>query len=128
MGPIYYPHPVTFGFHVSYSPYGGWGFGFSWGTPYMSFGIHFGGYGGYYPPYGYRPGGCYNCDINIGNDIDIGNGRGDRGDRVDHHRRDNVYHQAGVSDRMADGEPATPRAHRFGTGAPASEQQCLRRP
>ena len=102
MGPIYYPHPVTFGFHVSYSPYGGWGFGFSWGTPYMSFGIHFGGgYGGYYPPYGYRPGGCYNCDINIGNDIDIGN-RGDRGDRVDHHRRDNVYNNAGVSDRQAD--------------------------
>jgi hypothetical protein len=62
---VYYPRPVTYGFHVSYNPWTGWGFGMSVSGPFMSFGIHFGGYyGPYRPPYygggwygagGYRP-------------------------------------------------------------------------
>jgi len=66
IGPVYcYPYPATFGFHVSYNPWTGWGFGVSYGTPFFSVSLHFGGYGGYYgprgyyppyrPPYGYRP-------------------------------------------------------------------------
>jgi hypothetical protein len=62
---VYYPRPVTYGFHVSYNPWTGWGFGMSVSGPFMSFGVHFGGaYGPYRPPYhgggwygagGYRP-------------------------------------------------------------------------
>ena len=62
---VYYPPPVTFGVHMTYNPWTGFGVGVSYGTPYFSVGIHFGGYPGwygpvgyrppYYPPYGYRP-------------------------------------------------------------------------
>jgi hypothetical protein len=58
IGPtVYYPPPATFGVHVAYSPYGGWGVGVSYGTPFFSVGIHFGGapYHGYYGPRGYYP-------------------------------------------------------------------------
>jgi hypothetical protein len=57
----YYPRPVTYGMHVSYNPWTGWGFGFSVSNGFMSIGVSFGGmYGGYYrppyyPPCGYRP-------------------------------------------------------------------------
>jgi hypothetical protein len=55
IGPVYaYPRPATFGVHVSYSPWAGWGVGVSYGTPFFSVGIHFGGYGGYYGPHGYH--------------------------------------------------------------------------
>jgi hypothetical protein len=48
---IYYPCPVTYGVHVSYNPWTGWGVGMSWSTGFMSVGIGFGmGYGGYYRP------------------------------------------------------------------------------
>ena len=56
VGPVYcYPYPATFGVHVSYNPWTGWGVGVSYGTPFFSVGIHFGGYGGYYGPHGYYP-------------------------------------------------------------------------
>ena len=48
----YYPRPSTWGFHVSYNPWYGWGFGLSWnwgwgwGWPY--YGPY---YGSYYGPY-----------------------------------------------------------------------------
>ena len=63
-GSVYYPRPVTYGVHVSYNPYTGWGMGFSYSTGFMTVGVHFGGgYGGYYrpgyPPGYYRPPGCY---------------------------------------------------------------------
>src|SRR5262245_4884800 len=59
---VYYPRPVTYGVHVSYNPYTGWGFGFTVSNGFLTVGIGFGGmYGGYYghpgyyPPCGYRP-------------------------------------------------------------------------
>ncbi len=63
---VYYPPPATFGVHMTYNPWMGFGVGVTYGTPYFSVGIHFGGYPGwygppgyrpppYYPPYGYRP-------------------------------------------------------------------------
>ncbi|HEX9165042.1 MAG TPA: hypothetical protein VF862_03980 [Gemmatimonadales bacterium] len=59
LGPVYYPHPVTYGMAFSYSPYAGWGVGFSWSMGFLSIGIGFHpwppSYGGFYPPYGYRP-------------------------------------------------------------------------
>ena len=57
----YYPRPVTYGMHVSYNPWTGWGFGFTASNGFMTIGVGFGGmYGGYYgrgyyPPCGYRP-------------------------------------------------------------------------
>ena len=63
-GAVYYPRPVTYGVHVSYNPYTGWGMGFSYSTGFLTVGVHFGGgYGGYYrpgyPPGYYRPPGYY---------------------------------------------------------------------
>jgi hypothetical protein len=70
VGPIYYyPRPCTFGVHMTYNPWTGFGVGVSYGTPFFAVGVHFGGYGGYHhgyygpggyrppprPPYGYRP-------------------------------------------------------------------------
>jgi hypothetical protein len=55
-GAVYYPHPVTYGVHVTYNPYTGWGMGFSYSFGFITVGIAFGGgYGGYYYP-GYPPG------------------------------------------------------------------------
>jgi hypothetical protein len=57
----YYPRPVTYGVHVTYNPYTGWGMGFSYSFGFITVGIAFGGgYGGYYrpgypPPIYYRP-------------------------------------------------------------------------
>ncbi|MEZ4412819.1 MAG: hypothetical protein R2910_07555 [Gemmatimonadales bacterium] len=75
---VYYPRPVTYGMHVTYNPYTGWGFGVTASNGFMTVGVHFGssyyrgpccygggwyGYGGYRPPppyyrppgYGYPP-------------------------------------------------------------------------
>jgi hypothetical protein len=61
-GPYYYPHPVTYGVHISYNPWSGWGFGFGCATSHFSFHVHSGGFYGppyyrppYYRPPGYRP-------------------------------------------------------------------------
>ncbi|MCD4750603.1 MAG: hypothetical protein K8R59_14630 [Thermoanaerobaculales bacterium] len=57
----YYPRPSTWGFHVRYNPWYGWGFGLSYSTGPFHLTIGWGGYGGY-PRYGgwwgpayYRP-------------------------------------------------------------------------
>jgi hypothetical protein len=55
IGPVHcYPYPATFGAHVTWNPWGGFGIGVSWGTPFFSVGIHFGGYNRFYGPVGYR--------------------------------------------------------------------------
>jgi len=58
---VYYPRPPTWGFHVRYNPWYGWGFGFSYNTGRFTFSIGFGGWGGHggawgRPYYGYRGG------------------------------------------------------------------------
>ncbi|HEU4619636.1 MAG TPA: carbohydrate-binding family V/XII [Gammaproteobacteria bacterium] len=58
-GAAYYPRPATFGMHVSYNPYTGWGMGFTYSTGFLTIGVGFGGgYGGYYRP-GYPVGPYY---------------------------------------------------------------------
>jgi hypothetical protein len=47
-GTYYYPGPATYGFHVRWNPWYGWGFGFSYSTGRFTFGIGFGGWGGWY--------------------------------------------------------------------------------
>jgi len=82
----YYPHQATWGFHISYNPWTGWGFGLSWGWGPFRIGFHSGGYwhrhhhwhhhhghgrwgaGGYRP----RPAHYGNNNINI-NNININN-------------------------------------------------------
>ncbi len=45
-GRYYYPRPYTWGFHATFSPFYGWGFGLSWG--YGPFRIGIGGWGRYH--------------------------------------------------------------------------------
>lgn len=62
----YYPRQSTWGFHVSYNPWSGWGFGLSWYWGPFSLNYYAGGYWhhhhhwhhrhhGYWGPRGYRP-------------------------------------------------------------------------
>jgi len=58
-GRYYYPRPVTWGFHATYSPYYGWGFGVSYGSGPFRITVGTGGYGryhhhGWWGPGGYR--------------------------------------------------------------------------
>lgn len=61
IGPVYYyPRPYTYGFHVTYNPWTGFGYGMSFGGPFMWAGMHYGGYGRPYPGYGgWHGGGWY---------------------------------------------------------------------
>ncbi len=81
----YYPRQATWGFHVSYNPWTGWGFGLSWGWGPFRIGFHSGGYWHrhhhwHHPHYGrwgaggYRPRPVHygNNNINI-NNININN-------------------------------------------------------
>ena len=78
----YYPRPPTWGFHVGYNPWTGWNFGVSWSNGFFSVGVgwseHWGHHGagccGWYGGGGYRPPVIINNgDINIGNNINVGN-------------------------------------------------------
>jgi hypothetical protein len=62
----YYPYQSTWGFHVNYNPWSGWGFGLSWYWGPFSFNYYAGGYWhqhhhwyhphySYWGPRGYRP-------------------------------------------------------------------------
>jgi len=57
---FYYPYHSTWGFHVRWNPWYGWGFGLSYSTGRFRFSIGFGGwgrygYGGWWGPGRYRP-------------------------------------------------------------------------
>lgn len=47
-GSVYYPHHATWGFHMRWNPWMGWGFGFSYNTGRFTFSVGFGGWGGWY--------------------------------------------------------------------------------
>ncbi len=83
----YYPRYGTWGFHVTYNPWTGWGFGLSWGWGPFRVGFFPGGawhrhhrwhhrHGGRYGPGGYRPRPVHfgNTNININNNININSG------------------------------------------------------
>ncbi len=120
---FYYPRPYTFGFHVGYNPWTGWGFGMSWNVGFMHFGIGWGGgWGGYYRPWGccggwyggYRGWGYHShTSINVNNRVSIGNsvnfGSRDRvarnirsNPRASGVRRDNLYNRPESRARNAD--------------------------
>lgn len=54
-GRWYYPRPYTWGFHVRWNPWTGWGFGVSFGRGPFRLTIGFGGYRGWWGPGRYRP-------------------------------------------------------------------------
>jgi len=77
----YYPHQATWGFHINYNPWTGWGFGLSWGWGPFRVGFYSGGYwhhhhywyGPHYGPWGvggYRPRPVHFGDNNININID----------------------------------------------------------
>ena len=107
-GPIYYyPRPPTWGLHVTYNPWTGWGFGMTWSNGFVSVGIGFGGgYPGYRPPYGgwyggggYRPVTCIDCTINVGDRPD--RGRGQAGTRPAQLPSNSIYNRTDARDRNA---------------------------
>ncbi len=54
-GTVYYPHHATWGWHVRWNPWYGWGYGFSYSTGPFTFSVGWGGgYGGWWGPVGYR--------------------------------------------------------------------------
>jgi hypothetical protein len=55
-GTYYYPRPSTWGFHVRYNPWSGWGFGLSYSTGPFTFSIGGGGWyrGGWWGPSHYH--------------------------------------------------------------------------
>ena len=91
----YYPRPSTWGFHVSYNPWSGWGFGLSWNwgwgwdpfyTSYWSGGYwhqqhhwHHRHYG-YWGPRGYRPHPSRYAENRYGNHGSGNHGYGGHGD------------------------------------------------
>lgn len=103
----YYPRPATWGFHVAYNPWTGWGFGMSWSVGFMSFGVMWGGgyhgcCGGYYG--GGRPIVIHNTNINvnnvnIGNRVNVGN-TVNRGN-VPNRGGNNVYQRPEAKNRVA---------------------------
>lgn len=82
----YYPRVATWGFHINYNPWTGWGFGLSWGYGPFRVGFYSGGYwhrhhrwhhrhNGRWGPGGYRPRPVHygNNNINI-NNINVNRG------------------------------------------------------
>jgi len=117
----YYPRYGTWGFHIGYNPWTGWGFGLSWGWGPFRVGFFPGGYwhrhhrwhhrhAGRYGPGGYRPRPVHygNRNINI-NNVNINRGDINAG-RV---RDNNLYRDKGQKANVAqtrDFNPQTQQA------------------
>jgi hypothetical protein len=133
----YYPRPSTWGFHVSYNPWSGWGFGLSWNwgwgwdpfyTSYWSGGYwhhqhhwHHRHYG-YWGPRGYRPHrasrpGQHRYGNDPYGDQRYGHRRGERHDGGRTGRGDSLYRNPAQGARFADSNDLyrPPRSTR-GTG------------
>jgi hypothetical protein len=112
----YYPRTSTWGFHVRWNPWSGWGFGFSYSSGRWTFGI---GYGGWYRPGWWGPRGYrgYRRGYNRGWNQGYRSGRrsgynaGYRSAKRDTAR--NIYQQPGNASRVAGAAGAT-------TGRPTS--------
>jgi hypothetical protein len=107
-GRYYYPRVPTWGFHVSYNPWTGWGFGVSWSNGPFSLSLGFGG-GGWFGPVGYRPwrrpyvgGGFRKTNINVDRSINVGDVDIDRSRRANLDRNvNNVYARGDNRERVA---------------------------
>lgn len=137
-GRYYYPRPPTWGFNIGYNPWTGWNFGLSWSNGFFSMGISWGGgyHGGYYPGRccgGYYGGGYHGGptiintgDINIGNNVNIGNRNNiknnfDRSNNTNiNNARQNIYNRDGNRSRNA--SPATAKRN-LKEARPASNRQ-----
>jgi hypothetical protein len=114
-GPWYYPRPATWGFHVRWSPWFGWGFGASWSTGRFTFSIGFGGWGrgwrgGWWGPMMWRPHPWAASRVGFRAGYRAGYRHGYRagaaaGNRPAHYggarQNSNIYSRQGNSDRVA---------------------------
>ncbi len=113
-GRYYYPRTPTWGLHVGYNPWTGWNFGVSWGGPFFRVGVVWGGgYG-----HGYHPGRCCASiygggfrhndinintgDINIGNNVSVGNRNKLENNFSNKERKTNIYNNENNRHRNAD--------------------------
>ncbi len=91
-GTVYVSYPSTWGFHVRYNPWYGWGFGFSYSTGRFTITIGFGGHRhGWWGPgryHGYRRG--YHRGWHHGYRAGARAGYG-AGQRHSYHRNNNIY-------------------------------------
>ena len=110
-GAVYYPRPPTWGFHVRYNPWYGWGFGFSYSTGRFTFSIGYGGYGGAWrrPYYGYRRGYHRGWHNGYRSGARAGYRAGQR-----QSARNNIYRNQRNSDRVTN-RPATANRPTAGT-------------
>jgi hypothetical protein len=139
----YYPRYGTWGFHISYNPWTGWGFGLSWGWGPFRVGFHTGGYWhrhhhwhhhhhGRWGPGGYRPRPVHygNTNINI-NNINVGRGNAGGGNIAT--RDNNLYRDKGQKAQVAqtrDFRPGTQevRDRAAGTDRAAVTDRAATRP
>jgi hypothetical protein len=142
---VYYPRPVTYGFHAAYNPWtGAWGFGFTASNGFLTVGVGWGGgyYGGWYgmggyyrPPYygggwyrppgyypgypGYRPPGGYPGYRPPGGYPRPTPYAGAGGRPSQLPAGDNIYNRPGNSSRLAPSQqPASARQPKPATGRP----------
>ncbi|MEM6583072.1 MAG: carbohydrate-binding family V/XII [Pseudomonadota bacterium] len=98
-GGYYYPRTPTWGFHMGYNPWTGWNFGVSWGGPFFRVGVSWGNSWGGWGCCGGWYGGGYRHndinintgDINIGNNVNIGNRRNDVAALRNRESQNNLY-------------------------------------
>ena len=126
----YYPRQSTWGFHVSYNPWSGWGFGLSWYWGPFSVNYYSGGYWhhhhrwhhrhyGYWGPRGYRPGHGHYAHRRPG----YGGHR-----PVPYQRHSNLYRDARQHARVVRTHDRTPRTRDFyRSDAKAARQANWRR-
>jgi hypothetical protein len=90
----YYPRPVTWGFHVRFNPWYGWGFGFRWGVGPFTFSF---GRGGWYGRGWWGPGGWRGYRHGYRH----GARAGYRAGRRSSHNNRNIYHRGNNRNRNA---------------------------
>lgn len=126
-GPVYYPYPVTWGYHVGYNPWYGWGYGATWGAAFFTAGViwarhnYWHGHGWYGGRWGRDVDIDIDRDINVG-DINIGNNRNSgsrekfsnklnerRGNNGNSFKKDNLYNRDGNASRLAKNDKISSR-------------------
>ena len=111
-GHYYYPYPATWGFHVRYNPWAGWGFGFSYSTGPFTFVIGGGGWyhGGWWGPMPYH---SYRHGYRHGFRAGYRAGQRHPAQRNIYHTQRNQARSKPVSDKVyrANARPASGRAN-----------------
>lgn len=132
----YFPRYGTWGFHISYNPWTGWGFGLSWGWGPFRVGFHSGGYWhrhhrwhhhhhGRWGPGGYRPRPVHygNTNVNI-NNINVNRGNAGNLDVRD----SNLYRDKGQKANVARTRDFNPGTQEIRNRASGADRSAASRP